>query len=110
VSVNAKIRRGDTVEVITGAYRGERGEVLRVLPRESRLVVKGINTRKKHQRQVQAAGRTVTPGIISFEAPIPMSKVLLVCPKCGKPARVGINRETGKARRVCKKCQAVIDA
>ena len=107
--MNAKIRRGDTVEVINGAYRGQRGEVLRVLPKESRLVVKGINTRKKHQRQVQAAGRTVTPGIISFEAPINMSKVLLVCPKCGKAARMGINRETGKARRVCKKCQAVID-
>lgn len=108
--MNAKIRRGDTVEVINGAYRGERGEVLRMLPEESRLVVKGINMRKKHQRQVQAAGRTVTPGIISFEAPISMSKVMLVCPKCGKAARMGINRETGKARRVCKKCQAVIDA
>lgn len=46
--MNAKIRRGDTVEVINGAYRGERGEVLRVMPKESRVVVKGINTRKKH--------------------------------------------------------------
>ncbi|MCJ7511681.1 MAG: 50S ribosomal protein L24 [Anaerolineales bacterium] len=108
--MNPKIRRGDTVEVITGAYRGVRGEVLRVLPKESRVVVKGINTRKKHQRQVQAAGRTVTPGIMTFEAPISLSKVLLVCPKCGKASRVGIDRESGKARRVCKKCQAVIDA
>ncbi len=108
--MSAKIRRGDTVEVINGSYRGVRGEVLRVLVKESRVVVKGINTRKKHQRQVQAAGRTVTQGIISFEAPISLSKVILVCPKCGKAARVGISRESGKARRVCKKCQAVIDA
>ena len=108
--MNAKIRRGDTVEVINGVYRGERGEVLRVIPKESRLVVKGVNMRKKHQRQVQAAGRTVTPGIMSFEAPLDLSKVLLVCPKCGKAARFGIDRESGKARRVCKKCQAIIDA
>ena len=104
-----KIRRGDTVEVISGSYRGVRGEVLRVIPKESRLVVKGVNVRKKHQRQVQAAGRTVTPGIITFEAPINVAKVMLVCPKCGKASRMGVERESGKARRVCKKCQAIID-
>ena len=104
------IRRGDTVEIISGPDKGERGEVLKVLPKEGRLTVQGVNLRKKHQRQVQAGGRTMNPGIIQFEAPVDASNVMLVCPKCNKPTRVGIQREDGKRRRVCKKCQAVIDA
>ena len=65
--------------------------------------------RTKHQRQVQAQGRTINPGLVKFEAPIHISNVMLVCPKCGKATRVGINRQAEKAVRVCKKCQAVID-
>jgi large subunit ribosomal protein L24 len=108
--VRTKIKRGDTIEVISGRDKGARGEVLRVLPSESRLVVKGINVRKKHQRQVQSGGRTMTPGIIQFEAPIAIGNVMLVCPKCGKLARVGVTRESGKSQRVCKRCQAIVDA
>jgi large subunit ribosomal protein L24 len=108
--VRVKIKRGDTVEVINGHNKGSRGEVLRVLPDEHALLVKGVNIRKKHQRQVQAAGRTVSPGIIQFEAPLDISNVMLVCPKCGQMARVRMQREGGKPQRVCKKCQAVIDA
>jgi len=108
--VRTKIKRGDTIEVISGRDKGARGEVLRVLPSESRLVVKGINVRKKHQRQVQSGGRTMTPGIIQFEAPIAIGNVMLVCPKCGKAARVGVTRESGKSQRVCKRCQAIVDA
>jgi large subunit ribosomal protein L24 len=104
------IKKGDTVEVISGRDKGMRGEVIRVLPKEARLVVQGVNMRKKHQRQVQAGGRTMNPGIIQFEAPLHISNVLLVCPKCDKPTRLGVNREGGRAQRVCKKCQAVIDA
>ena len=104
-----KIKKGDTVEVISGRQKGIRGEVLRVLPKEDRVVVQGVNVRKKHQRQVQSAGRTMNPGIISFEAPVHVSNVMLVCPKCSKPARVGLERATGKSRRVCKNCDAVID-
>jgi large subunit ribosomal protein L24 len=105
-----KIKKGDTVEVISGREKGARGEVLRVLPLDDRLVVQGVNIRKKHQRQIQAAGRTMTPGIIQFEGSIHVSNVMLVCPKCGEATRVGSVREEGESRRVCKKCQAVIDA
>jgi large subunit ribosomal protein L24 len=108
--VRTKIKRGDTVEVISGRDKGARGEVLRVLPSESRLVVKGINIRKKHQRQVQTGGRTMTPGIIQFEAPIAIGNVMLVCPKCGKASRVGLTRDGGKTQRVCKRCEAIVDA
>jgi large subunit ribosomal protein L24 len=107
--VRLKIKKGDTVEVISGREKGIRGEVLRVLPKEDRVVVQGVNVRKKHQRQVQSGGRTMNPGIIQFEAPLHLSNVMLVCPKCSKPARVGLERDAGKSRRVCKNCDAVID-
>ena len=106
-----KIRKGDTVEVISGRWedKGKRGEVIRVLPKESRVVVQDVNMRKKHQSQVQTQGRTMNPGIIEFEGSIDISNVMLVCPKCDEPTRVGIQREDGEAVRVCKKCQEFID-
>jgi large subunit ribosomal protein L24 len=109
VAKNVRIKTGDTVEVISGNQKGERGEVLRVLPKESRLVIQGINLRKKHQRQIQAGGRTMTPGIIQFEAPIHISNVMLVCPNCGEPTRVAVTRDDGVRRRICKQCETIID-
>lgn len=105
-----KIKKGDTVLVISGRNKGLRGEVLRTLPDEGRVVVQGANVRKKHQRQVQAGGRTMNPGVIQFEAPLDVSKVMLVCPKCGKPARTAVQRDEAGSRRVCKACGSVIDS
>ena len=109
--MKVKIRKGDTVEIITGRSedKGKRGEVIRVLPEENRVVVQGVNVRTKHQRQVQSQGRTINPGRVKFEAPMHLSNVMLVCPKCGKPTRVSIQRDGNTARRVCKHCQASID-
>lgn len=109
--MKVKIRKGDTVEVISGRSedKGKRGEVIRVMPEESRVVVQGVNIRTKHQRQVQSQGRTINPGRIRFEAPIHISNVMLVCPKCGKPSRLGVQIDGETARRVCKRCQATID-
>jgi large subunit ribosomal protein L24 len=109
--VKMKIRKGDEVEVISGRWedKGKRGEVIRVLPKESRVIVQGVNLRKKHQSQVQTQGRTLTPGIIEIEGSIDVSNVMLVCPKCNEPTRVGIQREDGEAIRVCKRCEALID-
>lgn len=106
-----KIRKGDTVEIIAGRFedRGKRGEVIRVIPKENRVVVQGVNLRIKHQAQMQTQGRTINPGRVEFEAPIHVSNVMLVCPKCGQPARVGIERDEEGAHRVCKRCQALID-
>ncbi len=105
-----KIKRGDTVELVRGKNKGHRGEVLRVLPSDDLVVVQGANLRKKHQRQVQAGGKTMNPGIIKFEAPVHSSNVMLVCSKCDKPVRVGVERTDGERRRICKNCQEVIDA
>jgi len=110
--MNVKIHKGDTVEVITGRLedKGKRGEVIRVIPDENRVVVQGVNIRTKHQRQVQSQGRTISPGKVRFEGSIDISNVMLVCPKCGKTTRVGFSRsEEGKSVRVCKKCEAIID-
>ena len=106
-----KIRKGDTVEVISGrkADRGERGEVIKVYREKRRVAVQGINIRKKHQGQIQSQGRTMSPGIIEFEGPVHISNVMLVCPSCGKATRVGISREDGERHRVCKRCDALID-
>ena len=106
-----KIKKGDTVEVISGkeTNKGKRGEVIRVDPKNSRMVVQGVNMLKKHQGQVQSQGRTITPGIIEFEGSIHISNLMLVCPKCDEPTRVGIQREDGVSTRVCKHCEALID-
>lgn len=110
--MKVKIRKGDTVEVISGKAedKGKRGEVIKVLPEERRVVVQGVNVRVKHQRQVQTqAGRQLQGGRVEFEAPVSIANVMLVCPKCNEPTRVGVQRDEGGAHRVCKKCQALID-
>ena len=106
--MKTKIRKGDNVEVIGGSDKGLRGEVIKVMPKTARVVVQGINIRKKHQRQVQTQGRTMNPGIIEYEGPIHISNVMLVCPKCDEPTRVAIKREDGEVTRVCKSCEAEI--
>ena len=110
--MRVKIRKGDTVEVISGRLedKGKRGEVINVLLENRRVVVQGVNIRTKHQKQVQTqAGRNINPGRIQFEGPIDISNVMLVCPKCGETTRVAVQRDEDGARRVCKNCQALID-
>ena len=106
------IKKGDTVQLIAGKDRGKRGEVLKVLPKENRLVVQGLNLRKKHQRAHQTArARQTAPEILVFDGPMDAANVMLVCPKCGELARVGHQRGAeGKRLRVCKSCEAVLDA
>ena len=109
--MDVKIKKGDTVEVISGRAddKGKRGEIIKVVPAEKTVVVQGINMRTKHQRQVQSQGRTVKPGKVRYEAPVDISNVMLVCPKCGKPARVSLQRTEDKTRRFCKNCNEQID-
>jgi len=107
------IKKGDTVIVVSGNDKGAQGEVVRLLPRENRLVVQGVNVRKKHQKQAQTQARQgqIRPGIIQFDAPLNASNVMLVCPKCGQPTRVGRRRDEadGRKRRVCRNCGEAMD-
>ena len=102
-----KIRKNDNVIIVTGKDRGKRGKVRLVLPKESRVVVEGLNMIKRHSRARRAVRQA---GIIELEAPIHVSNVMLLCNKCGKPTRVGLRLlDDGKKTRVCCSCQEVID-
>lgn len=98
-----RIKKGDNVQVLSGNDKGKKGEVLEVLPKEDKIVVKGVNVRKKH---VKARRQGDESGIIAVECAIPSSKVNVVCPKCGKVTKVGYSIEKDQKVRVCKKCGA----
>ncbi len=117
-----RIKKGDTVQVITGNEIGARGEVEKILvdwyvDRDNRrvrrnadgdkLVIRGVNIRKKHQRPVSQT-RTQT-GIIERESPVHISNVMLVCPNCDEASRVRFSIEGDKKVRVCKRCGSPID-
>ena len=100
------VRKGDIVKVLSGKDAGVTAEVLRALPSEGRVVVKGVAMMKKAMRPSQSNPRG---GIVTKEAPIYVSRVQLVCPKCGKPTRVGHGAGKGvdgNKVRICKKCGA----
>jgi large subunit ribosomal protein L24 len=107
--MKTKIRKGDRVVVISGDDKGTVGEVIRVIPDESRVVVQGVNICIKHQAQTQTRGKTIPAGKIEFEAPIDISNVMLVDPKSGEPTRVRIEREDAKPVRVAAKSGEKID-
>ncbi len=102
----AKIKKGDKVVVLTGRDKGRTGEVIQVMPKEERALVRGVNIVKRHQRQTaQAEG-----GIISKEAPIQLSNIAVADPKDGKPTRVGFEvLDDGRKVRVAKRSGERID-
>ena len=120
MSQTMKIKKGDTVHVLRGKDRGKEGRVLEALPKEGRVVVENINVVKRHRRPrpiqntTGMGGAAMTPGgIIDLPAPLPVSNVMVVCPVCGKPSRVGTIEKTVKDKtvrvRVCKQCGEEID-
>lgn len=102
-----RVKKEDTVLVIAGKEKGKKGRVLAVLPSKEGIIIEKINIIKRHMKPNR---KYTQGGIIEKEAPIHISNVMLLCPKCNKPTRIG-NRllESGKKVRVCKKCQEVID-
>jgi large subunit ribosomal protein L24 len=117
-----KIKKGDTVQVLSGKDRGKQGRVIEALPREQRVVVENLNMVKRHERPRPIAnssrmgGPTMTPGgVIDKPAPIPIGNVMIVCPVCKKPTRIGttvkeVKGETVRVRH-CKRpdCGQEID-
>ena len=98
-----RVKKGDTVKVLSGKDKGKIGEVLEILPKTNKIVVKGINIIKKHTKPRKQGEEG---GILSMEGAIHVAKVNVVCPKCGKPTRIGYSEEKGEKVRVCKKCGA----
>ena len=104
---NLKIKKNDKVVVLSGKDKGKTGEILRSIPQRQRVVVEKCNMVKKAMRPTQ---QNPQGGIMSIEAPIHVSNVMVVCPECKQPTRVSHRvNEAGKKVRVCKKCGKDID-
>ena len=97
------VKKGDKVQVLSGKDKGATGEVLRAMPAEGKVIVEGVAMVKKHQKPTQMGQQG---GILEREAAIDVSNVMLICPKCGKPTRVGHTGTGTDKKRVCKKCGA----
>ena len=104
------VKSGDTVQVLSGEDKGKTGKVQKAFPSEGKIVVEGVAMVKVHQKP---RGQGMQGGIVEKEAAIPAAKVMLVCPKCKKPTRVGHKIVEGDAKarkvRICKKCGAAFD-
>ena len=102
-----RIKKNDTVVVITGNEKGKRGRVLSVVPGENRIVIESINVVKRHMKPSR---KYQQGGIIEKEAPLNISNVMLVCPKCDRPTRIiNTGLEDGRKVRSCKKCSEVME-
>ncbi len=105
-AAKSKIRKNDTVMVVTGRDRGKTGKVMRVLPERGRVVIERLNIVKRHSkpRGAQSPG-----GIVEKEAPIAISNVMIFCDRCNAPVRVGIKvADDGAKNRVCRRCGEAI--
>jgi large subunit ribosomal protein L24 len=100
------IRTGDKVKILAGKEKGKEGKVLATLPHKERVIVERVNMVKKATRPTQ---RNPKGGILEIEAPLHVSNVMLICPKCSQPTRIGRKRDGGTRVRVCKKCGNDID-
>ena len=98
-----EIRKDDKVVVLSGKDKGKEGKVLTAMPKEGKVIVEGVNVASKHQKPRKQGEEG---GIIKMPTPIYACKVMVVCPKCGKPTRVAHKLENGKSVRICKKCGA----
>jgi len=96
-----KIKKGDTVLIILGKDRGRKSKVLRAFPKELKILVEGINLKKKHVRPKREGEKGQ---IVQIPAPIQISNVKVICPKCGKATRVGYKITENRKSRICKKC------
>ena len=102
----AKIKKNDTVKIITGKDKGKTGKVINVFPGNGRALVQGLNLVKKHARRTREDQQG---GIIQKESPVDVSNLMVVCQKCGKPTRVGFSLlSDGTKTRICRKCKEII--
>ncbi|MBI3333186.1 MAG: 50S ribosomal protein L24 [Candidatus Omnitrophica bacterium] len=98
-----RVKRDDQVVVLSGKNRGKKGKVLRVFPAEGRLTVEGLNLVKRHLRRSQTNPQGA---VISRESPLPLDRVMPVCPRCSRPVRVGFKAlADGTKARICRRCE-----
>ncbi len=104
--VRFHIKKNDLVEVNAGDEKGRRGRVLEIFPEKNRAIIEGVNLVKKHQR---ARSQTKPGGIVTVPAPIHVSNLVLICPKCGKQAKIKREKIENKRVRICKECGEIIE-
>lgn len=100
-----KIRRNDTVMILTGKDRGKRGTIARVLVKEQRVVVEGVNMAKRHTKP---SAKQPQGGVVAFAAPLAISNVMVICGACSKPTRIAMKLTKDGKVRTCKHCQAAV--
>ena len=100
-----KLKKGDTVLIISGRDRGRKGKILKALPKEQKILVESINLKKKHVRPKREGEKGQ---VVQIPAPIHVSNVKLICSKCGKATRIGYKIAENRKYRMCKKCGAEI--
>jgi len=101
-----RVKRNDTVKVISGKDAGKQGRVVRVYPERDRVMVEGVNRVTRHEKIRRSRRGAQEGGISTVEAPVHLSNVMPVCPKCGQPTRVGSRVVDGRRSRYCRKCDA----
>ncbi len=102
----SKVKKNDTVKILTGRDRGKTGKIITVFPKTNRALVQGLNMVKKHARKTREDQQG---GIIQKESPVAMSNLMVMCQKCGKPTRIGFSvLSDGTKTRICKKCKELI--
>jgi large subunit ribosomal protein L24 len=103
-----KVVKNDTVLVVSGNYKGKKGKVLKVFPQQSRVIVEGVNFIKRHTKPTQ---KNPQGGIVEKEAPIHVSNLMVMCPKCDTPSRLGRKvLEDGNRIRLCRSCGEMLVA
>ncbi len=106
--LNTPVRKNDSVIVVTGKDRGKKGRVLKVFPKQNRVVIEGVNFIKRHTRPNPRAN--IKGGIVEREASLHASNVQIVCPECGAPTRIGRQLlGDGRKVRICRKCEGAVD-
>ena len=100
-----KVKKGDNVLITAGKDKGRTGKIMKSLPKELKILVEGINLKKKHVRPKREGEKGQ---VVSIPAPLDISNIKLICPKCGKATRIGFKTEKDVKNRICKKCKQII--
>jgi len=100
-----KVKKGDNILIISGKDKGKTGKIIKSFPKELKVLVEGLNLRKKHVRPKKEGEKGQ---VVEIPAKINVSNIKLVCPKCGKATRIGYKIEKDTKQRICKKCSSII--
>jgi large subunit ribosomal protein L24 len=105
MALSMRVKKGDTVQVTAGKFKGKQGKIMEAMPDRQKVVVEGVNLVKRHRKPLNSSD---PGGIVDVIKPVDVSNVQLVCPSCGKLTRVAYEMKDNKKVRVCKKCHATV--